>query len=54
MASWQPDPGGLSDHENMSNMRMFQDPNDEWTRLLVFGSIGANNKGRAEEKAAEQ
>jgi hypothetical protein len=51
-------PGGLtSDNEYMSNMRRFQDPNDEWTRLpLVFGCIGANNTGRSEsaEKAAQK
>ena len=54
-ATWNPVPGGLtSDHEYLLNMRRFQDPNDEWTRLLVFGSIGANNTGRFMEKAARQ
>jgi hypothetical protein len=54
-ATWKPVPGGLtSDDEYMSNMRRFEDPNDEWTRLLLFGSIGANNKGRSAEKAARK
>jgi hypothetical protein len=54
-ATWQPVPGGLtSDIEYMSNMRRFQDANDEWTRLLVYGNIGANNKGRSAEKAARK
>jgi hypothetical protein len=44
-ATWKPVEGGLtSDNEYMSNMRRFQDPNDEWTRLVLFGSIGANNE----------
>jgi hypothetical protein len=43
-AIWQPVPGGLtSDKEYMSNMRRFQDPKDEWTQLMLFGSIGAND-----------
>ncbi len=47
--------GGLtSDDEYMSNMRRFEDPNDAWTRLLVFESIGANNVGRAAEKATRK
>ncbi len=51
-ARLNPVKGGLtSDDEYMSNMRRFEDPNDAWTRLLVFGSIGANNVGRAAEKA---
>ncbi len=54
-ATWKPVPGGLtSDDEYMSNMRRIEDPNDEWTRLLLFGSIGANNKGRSAEKAARK
>jgi hypothetical protein len=54
-ATWKPVPGGLtSDKEYMSNTRRFQDPNDEWTRLVLFGSIGANNLGRSEEKAAKR
>ena len=54
-ATWKQVPGGLtSDNEYMSNMRRFQDPNDEWTRFLVFGSIGANNTGRLMERAARQ
>ena len=43
-----------SDDEYMSNMRRFEDPDDEWTRLLVYGSIGANNVGRAAEKATRK
>ena len=54
-ATWKPVPGGLtSDDEYMSNMRRFEDPDDQWTRLLVSGSIGANNVGRAAEKAARK
>ncbi len=54
-ATWKPVEGGLtSDNEYMSDMRRFADPNDEWTRLLVYGSIGANNVGRAAEKAARK
>jgi hypothetical protein len=54
-ATWKQVPGGLtSDKEYMSNMCRFQDPNDEWTRLMLFGSIGANNVGRSEEKAAKR
>jgi hypothetical protein len=54
-ASWKPVEGGLtSDDEYMSNMRRFEDPDDQWTRLLVCGSIGANNVGRAAEKATRK
>jgi hypothetical protein len=49
-ASWKPVEGVLtSDDVYMSNMRRFEDPDDQWTRLLVFGSIGANNVRRAAE-----
>ncbi len=52
-ATWKPVEGGLtSDNEYMFDMRRFQDPNDEWTRLMLFGSFGANNIGHSEEKAA--
>ena len=54
-ATWKPVPGGLtSDDEYMSNMRRFEDPDDEWTRLLVYGSIRANNVGRAAERTARK
>jgi len=54
-ARWKPVGGGLtSDDEYMSNMRRFEDPNDAWTRLLVYGSIRANNVGRAAEKTARK
>jgi hypothetical protein len=54
-ASWKPVPGGLTgDDEYMSNMRRFEDPDDQWTRLMLFGSIGANNAGRAAEKATRK
>ena len=54
-ATWKPVQGGLtSDDEYMSNMRRFEDPNDEWTRFLVFGSIGANNTGRLMARASRQ
>ncbi len=53
--TWKPVLGGLtSDNEYMSNMRRFQDPKNEWTRLLGYGSIGANNVGRSAEKAAQK
>ena len=53
--TWNPVPGGLtSDDEYISNMRRFEDPNDEWTRFPVFGSIGANNTGRLMERVARQ
>ena len=51
-ASWKPVEGGLTgDDEYMSNMHRFADPDDQWTRFILFGSIGANNVGRAAEKA---
>jgi hypothetical protein len=54
-ATWKPVVGGLtSDDGYMSNMRRFEDPDDQWTRLLVSGSIGANNVGRAAEKTARK
>jgi hypothetical protein len=54
-ATWKPVEGGLtSNKEYMSNMRRFQDPNDEWTRLMLYGNIGANNVTRSEEKAAKR
>lgn len=54
-ARWKPVEGGLtSDDEYMSNMRRFEDPDDQWTRLMLFGSIGANNVGRAAEKTARK
>ena len=46
-ASWKPVPRGLmSDDDFVANMRRFEDPSDAWTRLNVFGSVGANNAGR--------
>ena len=54
-ASWKPVEGGLTGNdEYMSNMRRFEDPDDQWTRLMLFGSIGANNVGRAAEKATRK
>jgi hypothetical protein len=54
-ASWKPVEGGLTgDDEYMSNMRRFEDPDDQWTRFMLFGSIGANNAGRAAEKATRK
>ncbi len=54
-ATWNPVSGGLtSGKEYMSNMHIFQDPNDAWTRLLLFGSIGAKNAGHSEEMAAKR
>ena len=54
-ATWKPVEGGLTgDDEYMSNMRRFEDPDDQWTRLMLFGSIGANNVGRAAEKATRK
>ena len=54
-ATWKPVLGGLtSDNEYMSNMRRFEDPDDQWTRFMLFGSIGANNVGRAAEKATRK
>ena len=54
-ASWKPVEGGLTgDDEYMANMRRFEDPDDQWTRFMLFGSIGANNAGRAAEKATRK
>jgi hypothetical protein len=54
-ATWKPVPGGLpSDHAYMSNVHWSADPNAEWARLLVFGSISANIVGRAAEKNARK
>jgi len=54
-ATWKPVEGGLTgDDEYMSNMRRFEDPDDQWTRFMLFGSIGANNAGRAAEKATRK
>ena len=54
-AAWKPVPGGLSsDAEFQTDMRKFNDPNDSMTRLMVFGAVGANNAGRAADKAARQ
>ena len=49
-ASWKPVPGGLmSDAGFKANMRRFDDQSDTWTRLTVFGIVGANNAGRIAE-----
>ncbi len=58
-ASWKPVlaqllGGFMSDHDFFTNMRRFKDPNDTWTRLVVFGGVGANNAGRAAEKKARK
>ena len=54
LASWKPVPGGLvSDCDFKANMRRFQDPSDPWTRLTVFGRVGANNAGRIVRRNAE-
>ena len=40
ITTWKPVPGGLtSDNEYMSNICRLEDPDDEWTRPLVYGSI---------------
>ena len=49
-ASWKPVPGGLmSDAGFKANVRRFHDQSDTWTRLTVFGIVGANNAGRIAE-----
>ena len=49
-ASWKPVPGGLmSDAGFKANMRRFDDQSDTWTRLTIFGGVGANNAGRNAE-----
>ena len=49
-ASWKPVPGGLmSDAGFKANMRRFDDQSDTWTRLPIFGEVGANNAGRNAE-----
>lgn len=54
-ASWKPVPGGLmSDPDFLTNMRRFEDPNDAWTQLMVFGGVGANNAGRLAERQARR
>ena len=39
----------MSDDDFIAKMRRYQDPIDAWTRLAVFGGIGANNAGRNAE-----
>lgn len=54
-ATWKPVPGGLSsDDEYQTNMDKFNDPNDTMTRLMVFGSVTANNAGRAADRQARK
>ena len=54
-ASWKPVPGGLmSDAGFKANMRRFDDQSDTWTRLTVFGIVGANNAGRNAEGQARK
>ncbi len=49
-ASWKPLPGGLMcDSDFRANMRRFDDQYDTWTRLTIFGGVGANNAGRNAE-----
>ncbi len=44
----------MSDDEFIANVRRFQDPMDAWTRLTVFGIVGANNTGRIAEGQARK
>ena len=49
-ASWKPVPGGLmSDAGFKANKVRFDDQSDTWTRLTIFGGVGANNAGRNAE-----
>jgi hypothetical protein len=55
LASWKPVPGGLmSDAGFKANVRRFDDQSDTWTRLTVFGIVGANNAGRHAEGQARK
>jgi hypothetical protein len=50
-ASWAPVPGGLSSNlEFKDNARRSEDPNNTWTKLSVFGSLGLNNMARGEKR----
>ena len=39
----------MSDAGFKANMRRFDDQSDTWTRLTIFGGVGANNAGRNAE-----
>ena len=43
-----------SDDEYITNMRRFNDPTDSMTRLMEFGSVGANNARRSAEGRARK
>ena len=50
-ASWKPVRGGLaSDSEFRADITRSEDPNDQWTQMIVLGSLCLNNTARSEKK----
>ena len=50
-AIWNPVRGGLaSNSEFKADVSRSEDPNDQWTQMIVFGSISLNNAAKMERK----
>ena len=50
-ALWNPVRGGLaSNTEFRADVMRSEDPNDQWTQMIVFGSLSLNNTARSEKK----
>jgi hypothetical protein len=50
-ALWNPVRGGLaSDSEFRADITRSEDPNDQWTQMILFGSLSLNNQARSEKK----
>ena len=50
-ALWNAVRGGLaSDSEFRADVTRSEDPNDQWTQMIVFGSLSLNNQARSEKK----
>ena len=50
-ALWKPVRGGLaSDSEFRADITRSEDPNDQWTQMIVLGSLCLNNAARSEKK----
>jgi hypothetical protein len=49
--SWAPVPGGLASNQHFKdNGQRREDPNDCWTKMSVFGTLGLNNPARTEDR----
>ncbi len=54
-ADWTAIPGGLAEDKDFkNNMQRFDDTDDAWTLLIIFGSVWMNNHGCEAQKNARK